>query len=104
MSTLYDYTKKHKNINNISNFTNTIYNNKISSNSGYVNINKSFNTTDSFKSEFKKKNILNSTLTKNKENIIINYDSKYTNDNNNISSDKTKPSYESPKIKILKIK
>ena len=97
-NTLYDLNKKPKNqnINNISNYNHTNYNNKYGSNS-YIN--KSFNTTDSFKSEKK----LNLNLIKFKDKIN-NYDSKYSNDKTNISSDKTKLLYESPKIKILKFK
>ena len=92
---LYELTKN-QNLKKISNFNRTNYNNKFSSNS-YIN--KSCNTTDSFKSD----NKLNLNLIKFKDNIN-NYDSKISNDKTNISSEKTKLLHESPKIKIFKYK
>ena len=84
-----------KNINDISNYTNSRYNNKLTSNS-YIN--KSTNCNSSFKTELKKKkNLIYNNIKTNNLKYIYN---KCSNDKSNISSNDSK----SPKIKIIKFK
>ena len=90
------HTRNKKNEYNNSNNKNS---NKISSNSW---INKTFNTNDSLKSEFKIIKKINSSAVKSKESLLNNFDSKYSDDKTNISSYKSKIKSESQKIKIIK--
>ena len=84
-----------KNLNDISNYTNSRYNNKLNSNS-YIN--KSTNCNSSFKTELKKKkNLIYNNIKTNNLNNIYN---KCSNDKTNISCNDSK----SPKIKIIKFK
>ena len=85
IQTIYDLLDKTqtKNVNELSNYTISKNNNKLTSNSC---VNKSMNMNGSFKIKLKKKN----------------KDSKVSNDKTNISSNKSKLFQESPKIRIIK--